>query len=138
MGSTDSLDSKPSAQPQLFPHRSDVKSQFELTSIQIRQLLERKKFQKVVEILRELPHSYILKCLESFPFKALNSNVPETFPIWETLLTKLHNSEEGYIPQFPYAACDELVVQIAWQLQLCSGSTYMHGMSDQLSWPCQP
>lgn len=123
MGSTDSLDSKPSAQPQLFPHRPDVKSQFELTSIQIRQLLERKKFQKVVEILRELPHSYILKCLESFPFKALNSNVPETFPIWETLLTKLHNSEEGYIPQFPYAACDELVVQIAWQLQLCSGST---------------
>lgn len=123
MGSTDSLDCKPSAKPLLCLHQVDTRTQSELTSLQIQQLLEQKQYQHVVGMLRELSHDFILKCLESFPFKALNQGVPETFPIWETLLTKLHNSEEGYIPQFPYAACDELVVQIAWQLHLCKDAT---------------
>lgn len=94
-----------------------TKTPYELTSIKIKQHLERKAYQKVVEILRELSHNYVLKCLESFPFKALNKAVPEAFPIWETLLTKLHNSEDGYIPEFPYHACDELVLRIAWLLE---------------------
>lgn len=68
-------------------------------------------------MIRESSYSYVLKCLESFPFKALNKVIPEAFPIWETLLTKLHNSEEGYIPEFPYHACDELVLRIAWLLE---------------------
>lgn len=94
-----------------------IKTQYELTSIKIKQLIERKAYQKVVEILRELSHDFVLKCLESFPFKALNIAVPEAFPIWETLLTKLHNSELGYIPEIPYNACDELVLRIAWLLE---------------------
>lgn len=122
MGSTDSLDAKSSVKPLLCP-QFDARTQSELTCLQIQQLLEQKQYQHVVEMLRELTHDFILKCLESFPFKTLNQGVPETFPIWETLLTKLHNSEEGYIPQFPYAACDELVVQIAWQLHLCKDAT---------------
>ena len=100
-----------------YPHHLHTKTQYELTSIKIKQYLERKAYQRVVETLRELPHNYVLKCLESFPFKALNEAVPEAFPIWETLLTKLHNSEDGYIPEFPYHACDELVLRIAWLLE---------------------
>lgn len=92
-------------------------SSYELTSITIKQLLENKQFDKVVENLRELPREYVLGCLESFPFIALNKTVPKSFLIWETLLTKLNNSEEGYIPQFPYKACDELVISVAWLLE---------------------
>ena len=104
------------------------KTEFEMTSMKFKYLLEKKRFQKVVDTLRDLPHNYILKCLQSFPFKALNHAVPESFPIWETLLTKLHNSEEGYIPQFPYAACDELVLQIAWLLE--KSQTNPHKLND--------
>lgn len=90
---------------------------YEITSIKIKQLLEKEEFARVVETLRELPRDYVLNCLESFPFIELNRAVPRTFLVWETLLTKLHNSEEGYIPQFPYKACDELVMSIAWLLE---------------------
>lgn len=100
-------------------HRTFSHTSFELPSLQVHQLLEKRKYQKVVDLLRELPHHSIQKCLESFPFKALNRAVPDSFPIWETLLSKLHNSEEGYIPQFPYAACDELVVRVAQLLLVC-------------------
>lgn len=121
MGSTECL-AKPSLETPILSRRPDSKTHFELTSLKIKQLLEKKKFQKVVEFLRELPHDVILKCLESFPFKALNRAVPESFPVWETLLMKLHNSEDGYIPQFPYAACDELVLQISRLLESCEES----------------
>lgn len=90
---------------------------YEITSIKIRQLLEKEQFARVVETLRELPRDHVLNCLESFPFIELNRAVPRTFLVWETLLTKLHNSEEGYIPQFPYKACDELVMSIAWLME---------------------
>lgn len=96
---------------------STCQTAYELTSIKIKQLLEKEQFQKVVDSIRELPREYVLSCLESFPFIALNKAVPRSFLIWETLLTKLHNSEEGYIPQFPYKACDELVMNIAWLLE---------------------
>ena len=72
----------------------------------------------MVDTLREQPSTFVLKCLESFPFRALNKAVPEAFPIWETLLTKLHNSEDGYIPEFPYKSCDELVLRIAWLIEM--------------------
>ena len=110
--SSDGLDKKP-AETTLLSH----KTEYEITSMKIKQLLEKQNYAKVVEILREQSHSYVHKCLESFPFKALNRAIPQSFLVWETLLTKLHNSEEGYIPQFPYAACDELVIQIAWLLE---------------------
>ena len=98
----------------------NVKTDFEITAMKTKQLLEKGKFQKVVEMLRELQHDFILKCLESFPFKDLNRNIPESFAIWETLLMKLHNNEDGYIPQFPYAACDELVLQTGRLLETVS------------------
>ena len=90
---------------------------YEITSIKIKQLLEKQQYARVVETLRELPREYVLNCLESFPFIELNRAVPTSFLIWETLLTKLHNSEEGYIPQFPYKACDELMMSIAWLME---------------------
>ena len=93
--------------------RLESRSDFQLTSLRIHQFIERKKYDKVVDILRELSRDYLVKCLESFPFKALNKAIPDSFLIWETLLTKLHNNEDGYIPQFPYAACDELVLRVA-------------------------
>lgn len=93
--------------------RTESRTEFELTSIRICQCIERKKYAEVVEILRSLPRSYILKCLESFPFKLLNQFVPESFLIWETLFVKLNNFEEGHItPQVPCAACDDLVSKI--------------------------
>ena len=122
MGSTECLNTKPLLETPILSRRPDSKTHFELTSLKVKHFLEKKKFQKVVELLRELPHNVILKCLESFPFKALNKAVPESFPVWETLLMKLHNSEDGYIPQFPYAACDELVLQISRLLEKCEGS----------------
>ena len=134
MGSTDNLLSY-KAESTILPYRPDSKTQFELTSLKIKQLLEKKKYPKVVELLREYPHDFILKCLESFPFKALNKAVPDTFPIWETLLTKLHNSEDGYIPQFPYAACDELVLQIARLMEMCEDNR--HEDSQELMQSCR-
>ena len=117
LGSSDSIDSKPPETTLL-----SRKTEYEITSMKIKQLLEKQSYSKVVDILREQSHSYVHKCLESFPFKALNSTIPYSFLVWETLLTKLHNSEEGYIPQFPYAACDELVIQIAWLLETITDS----------------
>lgn len=115
MGSQECLD-KPNET--LSVVRCDImKDEFEITSMKTKQFLEKGKFQRVVEMLRELQHDFILKCLESFPFKALNKNIPRSFAIWETLLMKLHNNEDGYIPQFPYAACDELVLQIGRLLE---------------------
>lgn len=116
LGSSENLDSKPSSGSRQLPANE---CQYELTSVRIKQLLEKNKFQKIVDSLREFPHDYLLHCLQSFPFKALNRAIPDSFAIWETLLTKLHNSEEGYIPLFPYAACDELVLEIAWLLETC-------------------
>ena len=117
LGSSDSIDSKPT-EATLFSRKTD----YEITSMKIKQLLEKQNYSKVVEMLREQSHSYVQKCLESFPFKALNRAIPHSFLVWETLLTKLHNSEEGYIPQFPYAACDQLMVQIAWLLETITDS----------------
>ena len=91
----------------------DSRPDSEIISMRVHHLLEKKKYQKVIELLREHPHTHILACLESFPFKLLNKSIPQSFSIWETLLTKVHGNEEGYIPQFPYAACDELVIRIA-------------------------
>jgi hypothetical protein len=105
--------------------RSDSRSDFELTSIFIRQQIDKKNYNEIVDTLRKLPRDYILKCLESFPFKALNRSVPHSFPIWETLLVKLHSSEEGYVAQLPCAACDELVIRIADIL------AYLNRHSDQ-------
>ena len=119
LGSMENLDIRPDLGTPLLPQRPNSKSQFELTSIKIKHLLEKRKYQNVVDVIREQNHEFILKCLESFPFKALNKAVPESFAIWETLLMKLHNSEDGYIPQFPYAACDELVLEISRVLELC-------------------
>ena len=110
-------------------HKTLGRSSFELPSLQVHQLLEKRRYQKAVELLRELPHHSIQKCLESFPFNALNRAVPDSFPIWETLLSKLHNSEEGYIPHFPYAACDDLVIRVAQLLLVCErdqGRDYSH------------
>ncbi len=117
IGSTESLNRITSPGTLNQPHYLLSKTEYELTSIKIKQLLERKLYQKVVDTLREQPSTFVLKCLESFPFRALNKAVPETFPIWETLLTKLHNSEDGYIPKFPYKSCDELVLRIAWLIE---------------------
>lgn len=127
MGSMESLNmrSSPGTPP---VSTSSTNTEVEHTCVKIRQYLEKKRYQRVVEMLRELPHDFVLKCLEGFPFKALNRAVPDTFPIWETLLTKLHNSEEGYIPQFPYAACDELVLQIARLLEVCEGRWRREGV----------
>ena len=107
-GSTDNINCK---SPEAIS--SSNKSEFEATSVKVQHLLHKKQYQKVIEILRELSYDYLQKCLESFPFKILNRNIPDTFPIWETVLTKLHTSEDGFIPSFPYAACDELVLEIA-------------------------
>ena len=117
IGSSDSINSKPPETALL-----SSKTEYEITSMKIKQLLEKECYSKVVDMLREQSHSYVHKCLESFPFKALNRAIPQSFLVWETLLTKLHNSEEGYIPKFPYAACDELVIQIAWLLETISDS----------------
>ena len=112
--------------------RTESKTEYELTSIRICQLLERKKYQKVVDILRETSCGHILKCLESFPFKALNKGVPDSFPIWETLLIKLHNVEEGYIAQVPNTAYNELVVRIAYILSYLERDP-KHDQSDLFS-----
>lgn len=116
-GSIESLDLRPMQDAQHIAQPQPIQTNYELTAIKIKQLLEKEQFQKVVDTLRELSRDYVLNCLESFPFIALNKAVPRSFLIWETLLTKLHNSEEGYIPQFPYKACDELVMNIAWMLE---------------------
>lgn len=115
-GSQECLLEKPNELP-CVPRSNTTMTEFEIMSIKIKHLLEKGKFQEVVEMLREQSHDYIQQCLESFPFKILNKLVPRSFAIWETLLMKLHNNEDGYIPKFPYAACDELVLQIGQLLE---------------------
>ena len=115
MGSQECLLDKPNEPSSIL--RNNTKTEFEITSIKAKHLLEKGKFQEVVDMLREQSHNHIQHCLESFPFKILNKLVPKSFAIWETLLMKLHNSEDGYIPKFPYAACDELVLQIGQLLE---------------------
>ncbi len=101
----------------------------EITSIKILHFIEKKKYHRVVELLRELPRTHLLSCLESFPFKVLNRTIPYSFSIWETLLTKVHNNEEGYVREFPYAACDELVLKIGHLLAHIQRET-VHGHHD--------
>ena len=115
IGSQECLLDKPSEPSCII--RTDVKTEFEITSMRAKHYLEKGNFQSLVEMIRELPHDFIRQCLESFPFKILNKHVPKSFPIWETLLMKLHNNEDGYIRDFPYAACDELVLQIGQLLE---------------------
>ena len=94
-----------------------VQSDYELTSIKLKHLLEKKRFQKVLDLLNELSRDYVINCLKSFPFILLNKTTPSSFFIWEMLLTKLKSAEEDYIPQFPYKACDQLVMRVAWLLE---------------------
>ena len=75
-GSNEQLDITPTETP-VAVRRSNTKTEFELTSLRTKQLLEKGKFQRVVEMLRELSRDFLLKCLESFPFKALNKSIPE-------------------------------------------------------------
>ena len=132
--STENLIHNTSGDHTVILRRTKSKTEFELTSLHIHQLLDKKKYQKIVDLLRELSYTHILQCLESFPFKALNKAIPESFPVWETLLTKLHNSEEGYIPQFPYAACDELVIRVAHILAYMEHDTHQN---EQLYLQCR-
>lgn len=92
-------------------------TEFEITSQKVKHHLEKEEYQAVMKMLRELQHNFILKCLESFPFKVLNKKIPKSFPIWETLLMKLQHSEDDHIPKFLYTACDELVLQIGRLLE---------------------
>ena len=118
-GSQECLLDQPSSghQQQSATRPEVVRTKFEMTSLKVRQLLEKGKFQQVVDLLRDCSHDHIRHCLESFPFKILNRYVPKSFTVWETLLMKLHNNEDGYIPEFPYKACDELVLQIGQLLE---------------------
>ena len=94
-------------------HLAESRTEFELTSIRIHQCIEKRKYQEVVDILRGLQKQYLLKCLESLPFKILNQTVPDSFLIWETLFVKINNFEEGSItPKVPYTACYDLVIKI--------------------------
>lgn len=94
--------------------KSAIRCEFEITSQKVGELLEKGEYQAVVEMLRELQPNYILKCFESFPLKALNKKIPKTFPIWETLLMKLHNNEDS---QFLHNTCDELALEIGRLLE---------------------
>jgi hypothetical protein len=115
-GSQECLLEGPSEPVSTVQHKV-VRSEFESTSLEIRRLLEEGKFQLVVEMLRKLSHEFVRRCLRSFPFKILNRCVPKSFPVWEMLLVKLHNNEEGCIPDFPHTHCNELVLQIGQLLE---------------------
>ena len=117
MGSTGALFMGSAQDLTLADPHDQLQSKYELTSIKVRHLLDKKQYQKVVDLLRELPRHHLLNCLESFPFITLNKGLPASFLIWETLLTKLKNSEDGYIPQFPYKSCDDLVMRVAWLME---------------------
>lgn len=132
MGSTDAIFMKPGQDSGTMDFQEPIQSNYELTSIKIKHLLEKKEFQKVVNLLRECPRDYVLSCLESFPFITLNKAVPASFLIWETILTKLKNSEEDYIPQFPYKSCDDLVMRVAWLLE-----TSKPGTTEEVSHSCR-
>ena len=88
LGSMESLNVRTAQDPSHMSPPEPNQTDYEITSITIKQLLEKDQFAKIVEMLRELPRDYLLNCLESFPFIALNRAVPRSFLIWETLLTK--------------------------------------------------
>ena len=115
-GSQECLLDRPSEQS-ASPRQEVARTKFEVTSMKTRQLLEKGQYQQTVDLLCDLSHDYTRRCLESFPFRVLNRLVPKSFAVWETLLMKLHNNEDGYIPDFPYTACDELVLQIGRLLE---------------------
>lgn len=121
-GSQECLLDRPSEAVSAVQHKV-VRSEFECTSLEIRRQLEEGRFHSVVETLRKLSHDFIRRCLKSFPFKVLNRHVPKSIPVWEVLLVKLHNNEEGCIPDFPHSACDELVLQIGQVLEDAGDTT---------------
>ena len=116
MGSQEFLDK--TSEPQCAV-RYNTKTEFEKISMKAEHFIEKGQFQKVVEMLHGLPHESICQCLKSFPFKALNRNIPKSFAIWETLLMKLHENEDC---DLPYPACDELVLQIGHVLESVEGT----------------
>ena len=123
--------------PNLIRNGTRGSTDSEITSIKILHHIEKKKYHRAVELLRELPRAYLLSCLESFPFKALNRSIPYSFSIWETLLTKVHNNDEGYVREFPYAACDELVLKIAHLLAHLQRESVQHHDNNQLYQQCR-
>ena len=123
MGSTDNLATRRTTSPnEGTGDGQTTPTQYGATSLKIRKLVDSKQYGGVVNIIRDNTSDYLSNCLSTFPFKSLNQGVPETLPIWETLLTKLHTNENGYIPCFPYAACDELVFQISYVLEVHKGN----------------
>lgn len=122
MGSTDNLAAPRRDSSQNDSQADSQASQYSATSLKIRKLVDSKQYQDVINLLRDHTSDYLSHCLSTLPFKTLNQGVPETLPIWETLLTKLHRNEDGYLPCFPYAACDELVFQISYVLEVHKGN----------------
>ena len=94
-------------------------SEYEVTSMKIKQFLEQRKFDHCVNLIRQKPHDYLTACLEKMPFLTMNRMVPDSLPVWEALLSRLHTREDRYIPQFPYSACDTLVLHIGRVLHEC-------------------
>ena len=107
--------SRPSSPP--LPVRT--LSEHEETSMEIKRLLEQREFDQCVNLIRQKPHDYLTACLEKMPFLAMNRMVPDSLPVWEALLSRLHTREDRYIPQFPYSACDALVLHIGRVLHEC-------------------
>jgi hypothetical protein len=97
-------------------------SAYEVTSLKIKQLLEQQRFKECEELIKQKPHDYLTACLEKFPFMTMNRMVPDSLPVWEVLLSRLHTREDGYIPQFPYSSCDNLVIQIGRVLRRCDSN----------------
>lgn len=94
-------------------------SEHEVTSMTIKQLLEQREFDQCVALIRQKPYDYLTECLEKIPFLTMNRMVPDSLPVWEALLSRLHTREDRYIPQFPYSACDALVLHIGRVLHEC-------------------
>ena len=97
-------------------------SQHEVTCLKLKQLLDQGKYEECVELIRQKPHDYLTECLEKFPFLTMNKLVPASLCVWEVLLGRLHQREDRYIPQFPYSACDTLVLQIGRVMHKCETS----------------
>ena len=113
--------------PSSPPMPTRTLSPYEVTSLKIKQLLEHRKFKECEDLIKQKPHDYLISCLEKFPFMTMNRLVPESLPVWEVLLSRLHTREDGYIPQFPYSACDNLVMQLGRALQKCDSSPQSTG-----------
>lgn len=122
MGSVDNLAQQRVTISSSDGQTSDQMTQYGTTSLKIRKLIDSKQYQGAINLLRDHTSDYLTNCLSTFPFKALNQGVPETLPIWETLLAKLHKNENGYIPCFPYMACDELVIEVSYVLDVHKGN----------------